>query len=269
MGELNDVTPAQLRQLIREGKVTGSTVGLCPGYVQANLIIMPQEYAADFKEFARKNPAPCPILDYTKPGDKFVNRLADHANIYTDIPKYNIFKNGVMVEECTDATPYWSGDMVGFLIGCSYSFEQALVENGIPITYWETGNRNSCYVTNIMCEPAGVFSGPMVVSMRAVKNEMVEKAYEVTRKFPHVHGGPVHHGNPKAIGIKDFNHPEYGDPNPVAADEVPVFWGCGITPQIIVQEAKLPIAISHKACHMFVSDILNNEIEERLFRDRD
>lgn len=268
MKKLNDITPAELRQLIREEKITNSTVGLCPGYVQANLIIMPQEYAVDFKEFARKNPAPCPILDYTEPGDKYIYRLADRANIYTDIPKYNIFKDGVKVEECTDASAYWRDDMVGFLIGCSYSFEQALVENGIPITYWGTGKENSCYITDIMCEPAGVFSGPMVVSMRAVKKDMVEKAYEVTQKFPHVHGGPVHHGDPKLIGIKDFDKPEFGDPNPVAEDEVPVFWGCGVTPQMIVQNAKIPIAISHKACHMFVSDILNSEIEEKLFHDK-
>lgn len=268
MRELENLTPKELRLRIREGLMTESTVGLCPGYVQANLIIMPGAYAEDFKEFARKNPAPCPILDYTEPGDKFIHRLADNANIYTDLPKYNVFRDGVKVTECTDATPYWREDMVGFLIGCSYSFEQALVENGIPITYWGTGKENSCYITNIMCKPAGVFSGPMVVSMRAVKKDMVETAYEVTKRFPHVHGGPVHHGDPAAIGIKDMDAPDFGDPCPLADDEVPVFWGCGITPQMIIQEAKIPIAISHKACHMFVSDILNQEIEEKLFHEK-
>lgn len=263
--DLKQVTPAELRALIRAGKMTTTTVGLCPGYVQANLIIMPAQYADDFRSFARENSAACPILEYTEPGGRFTEKLARHADIYTDLPKYNIFIDGIKREEVTDASKYYRDDMVAFLIGCSYSFEQALTENGIPMKYWDKGLENSCYITNIMCKPAGVFKGPLVVSMRAVKKDMVETAYRVSGEFPHVHGEPIHHGNPSAIGILDIGHPDFGDPNEVAEDEVPIFWACGITPQTIVKEAKLPIAISHKPCHMFVSDILNDEVEEKLF----
>lgn len=264
--DLSRIAPRELRERFRRGEMEFlSTVGVCLGYVQANMIIIPEKYADDFQEFASKNHAPCPILDQTKPGERFIHHLADNANIYTDLSGYCIFKDGVKVAECSDATPYWREDMVGFLIGCSLSFEQALLDNGIRIRYLESGGNDCAYISNIMCEPAGVFDSPMVVSMRPVKPELLDVAYRVTQGFPHVHGGPVYHGDPMGIGIRDINMPEWGDPPEIGPGEIPVFWGCGVTPQLAVTQAKLPIAISHKPCCMFVSDILNSELESVLF----
>lgn len=265
MNPYADFSPRELRALIRAGKMTDITAGACAGYVQANLIVLPKRFADDFAEFARKNPKPCPVLDVTEPGDPHIYRLADRADLSTDLPAYYVFENGERIGEFTDVRAYWREDMVGFLLGCSLSFETALIESGIRIRYIEEGRCSCGYRSNIPCEPAGVFSGPMVVSMRPVKPEQLALAYAVTERFPHVHGGPVFHGDPREIGIRDIYAPEWGDPPTIGEGEIPVFWGCGITPQVMVEQLKPDLAISHKAGCMFVGDIRNAELEEKLF----
>lgn len=265
MSNYHDISPKALRQLIREEKITIPTSGMCGGYAQANLVILPEKYARDFKLFAEYNPKPCPILEITEPGSFTTHRTADNANIITDIPKYFIYKNGVKVDECINAEKYWQDDMVCFLIGCSFSFEEAMLRAGIDVRHITMGCNVPMYKTNIQCKPAGMFNGPYVVSMRPMKPEQVKEAYKITEKFPNVHGAPIHFGNPEEIGITDINNPDYGDAVIIKEGEVPVFWACGVTPQAAIENAKPEIVITHAPGHMFVTDILNEEIEEKLF----
>ena len=265
MSNYHDLSPKEVRKLIRDEVIVTPTTGMCGGYAQANLVILPKKYADDFKLFTEYNPKPCPVLEVTEPGSCITHRMADNANIITDIPKYFVYKNGVKVDECNNAEKYWRDDFVCFLIGCSFSFEEAMIRAGIEIRYITMGCNVSMYKTNIKCKPAGIFSGPLVVSMRPMKPEDVKKAYEITEKFPHVHGAPIYAGNPEEIGIKDINKPDYGDAVKINEDEVPVFWACGVTPQAAVENAKPEIVITHAPGHMFITDILNEEIEEKLF----
>lgn len=234
---------------------------MCGGYAQANLVILPQKYADDFKLFAKYNPKPCPILEVTEPGRFTTKKIADGANIITDIPKYFIYESGKKTDECYYAQKYWRDDFVCFLIGCSFSFEEALIKEGIDIRHISTGCNVPMYKTNIQCKPAGIFSGPYVVSMRPIKEEDLKKAYEITDRFPHVHGGPIHSGNSEEIGIKDINKPDYGDAVEIKEGEVPVFWACGVTPQAAIEFAKPDLVITHAPGHMFITDILNEDIE--------
>jgi len=257
----HDFSPKEVRQLIREEKIQEPTSGMCGGYAQANLVILPKKYADDFKLFAEYNPKPCPILEITEPGSYTTTKTADKANIITDIPKYFIYKNGVRVDEVLNAEKYWGDDFVCFLIGCSFSFEEAMIREGIEIRHISMGRNVPMYKTNIEAKPAGIFKGPYVVSMRPMKPEDVDKAYEITGKFPHVHGAPIHHGDPAEIGIKDINKPDYGEAVIIKEGEVPVFWACGVTPQAAIENAKPEIVITHAPGHMFITDILNENIE--------
>lgn len=261
----HDVTPNEVRQLIRDEIITIPTAGMCGGYAQANLVILPNKYADDFRLFAEYNPKPCPILEITEPGCFTTKLTAENANIVTDIPKYYIYKDGIKVDECYNASKYWQDDMTCFLIGCSFSFEAAMLREGIDVRHITMGCNVPMYKTNIPCKTAGIFSGPYVVSMRPMKIEDVKKAYEITGKFPHVHGEPVHFGDPEIIGIKNINKPNYGDAVEIKEGEVPVFWACGVTPQAALENAKPEIVITHAPGHMFITDILNEDIEDRLF----
>ena len=259
-----DMSPKEIRKLIREEFITTTTAGMCRGYAQANLVVLSQKYADDFELFAKYNPKPCPILEVTEPGCCITKRIAENANIMTDIPKYFVYKNGVKTDECYNAKKYWRDDFVCFLIGCSFSFEEALIKGGIDVRHITEGCNVPMYKTNIKCEPAGIFNGPYVVSMRPVKAEDVQKSYNITGEFPHVHGAPIHSGNPEEIGIKDINKPDYGDAVEIKEGEIPVFWACGVTPQAALEIAKPEIVITHAPGHMFITDILNDEIEEQL-----
>lgn len=261
----SDLTPREARKLIREEVITFPTAGMCNGYAQANLVILPHKHAEDFKLFAKYNPKPCPILEITEPGCFKTKITAENANIISDIPKYFIYKNGSKVDECNNAEKYWRDDFVCFLIGCSFSFEEALMKEGIDVRHITMGCNVPMYKTNIQCKPAGIFNGPYVVSMRPMKDEDVQKAYNITGKFPHVHGSPIHYGSPEKIGIKDINKPDYGDAVEIKDGEIPVFWACGVTPQAAIEIAKSEIVITHAPGHMFITDILNEELEQRLF----
>lgn len=261
MANYHDLSPGVVRQLIRDEEIKIPTSGMCGGYAQANLVILPKRYADDFRLFAEYNPKPCPILEITEPGSFTTHKIANNANIITDIPKYFIYKNGVKVDECYNAEKYWKEDFVCFLIGCSFSFEEAMIKEGIDVRHISIGCNVPMYKTNIPCKPAGIFNGPFVVSMRPMKTDDIIKAYEITGKYPHVHGAPIHFGDPAEIGIKDINKPDYGDAVIIKEGEVPVFWACGVTPQAALENAKPELVITHAPGHMFITDILNENIE--------
>ena len=248
-------TGAEVRQACRVGEWTGQTSGLAPGYAQANLAILPADLAVDFHEFCRRNPKPCPLLDVTDVGSPVPKKIAPQADLRTDLPRYRVWKRGEPVDEPTDIREIWQDDFVAFLIGCSFTFEAAMLKAGIPIRHIELGCNVPMYRTSIECEPSGPFHGLMVVSMRPFTPADAEKAVEITSRYPSVHGGPIQVGEPARIGITDLSQPDFGDAVPIEDGEIPVFWACGVTPQSVVMAAKLPLMITHSPGCMFVTDI--------------
>ena len=261
-----NMKPSEVRKLIREGVIDFPTAGMCAGYAQANLVILPPEYAADFEEFAKLNPFPCPILEIIK-GTPETHAMGEGANICTDIPRYRVYENGVFTKELTDASDYWKEGYVGFLIGCSFSFEEALIREGIDVRHITQGRNVPMFKVGIQTTPAGPFSGPMVCSMRPMTPENAQKAYDITAKMPNVHGAPVWMGPVEKldeIGVKDPMKPDYGEAVDIYPGELLAFWPCGVTPQAAVENAKPPIVITHAPGHMFITDILNSELNDYL-----
>ncbi len=249
--------PAEARARIRSGEIKGPTAGMCAGYAQANLAVLPRELAYDFLLFTQRNPRSCPLLEVTDPGSTSLSFLAGGADVATDIPKYRLYRKGVLEGEYEDASGLWRKDFVAFLIGCSFSFEAELLEAGVPVRHIEEGRNVPMYRTSIASVPAGIFHGHMVVSMRPMPHELVVKAAVITAAMPRVHGAPVHIGDPAAIGIADISKPDFGDAVTVKPGEVPVFWPCGVTPQDAIMNARPEIAITHAPGHMFISDVKN------------
>lgn len=254
-------TGAEVRAACRHGELTGPTAGLAPGFVQANLVVLPRDWAFDFLLFCHRNPKPCPLLDVTDPGEVRTPHMATGADLRTDLPAYRVWRNGVLVDEPTDVRAYWRDDFVSFLIGCSFTFDGVLLRAGLPVRHVEQGVNVPMYRTTIPCRPAGRFSGPLVVSMRPMTPEQAVKATVISSRLPLAHGAPVHFGDPTAIGIRDIAQPDYGDAVEVRAGEIPVFWACGVTPQAALVEARPPVAITHKPGHMFVTDVMEVESE--------
>lgn len=259
--DLKTSAPQEVRAKIRKGEYGGPTAGLCSGYAQANLCILPKALAFDFLLFCMRNPKPCPILEVGDAGSPLLKTMAPGGNVCTDLPKYRIWRHGRLDAEVSDVSAFWQEDFVYFLIGCSFSFESGLLEAGVPVRHIEEGRNVPMYNTNISLQPAGIFHGNMVVSMRPVPNELVVRAVRVTDAMPRVHGAPVHIGDPAVIGIADLAHPDYGDAVTVRAGEVPVFWPCGVTPQAAVMAARPPIAITHAPGHMLICDIKNTQLQ--------
>ena len=253
--------PELVRALIREGKLTGQTSGMCEGYAQANLCVLPREYAYDFLLFTMRNPKACPVLEVSDVGSRMLRVIAKNADIATDFPKYRIYRNGILEEETTDISGIWQDDFVSFFIGCSFSFESALLEADIPVRHIEEGCNVPMYLTNIPCVPAGIFHGNMVVSMRPMTPENAIRASIITAGMPRVHGAPIHFGDPAAIGISDLSKPDFGDFVTVRDGEIPVFWPCGVTPQAAVMAARPSLAITHAPGHMFITDIKNSALK--------
>ncbi len=247
-------TPRDVRELIRSGTWRGVTSGIAPGYVQANLAILPRELAFDFLLFCQRNPKPCPVLEVMEPGRIEPALTAPGADIRTDIPGYRVYENGRLVAEVESLLTYWRDDLVSFLLGCSFSFEAAMIDAGIPLRHQDNGGNVAMYVTSMPTTPAGVFSGPMVVSMRPIKREQIVRAVQVTSRFPATHGAPVHIGDPAGIGISDLDNPDFGDPVEVRAGEEPVFWACGVTPQAVALNCKPSLMITHSPGRMFITD---------------
>lgn len=253
-------SPAEARKVIRGQGWDKPTSGMANGYIQANLAILPKEMAFEFLLFCQRNPKSCPIIDVTEPGSPVPQLSAPDADIRTDIPKYRIYRNGELAEELTDISSYWNEDMVGFLLGCSFTFEEALIKNNIPIRHIQENRNVPMYKTNIDCVKAGRFEGPMVVSMRPMQEKDAIRAVQVTSRFPSVHGAPVHIGNPEAMGIKNINQPDFGDSVTIKDGEVPVFWACGVTPQAVAMHVKPEIMITHAPGHMFITDLKNEDL---------
>ncbi len=253
-------TGKEARMLIREGKWREPTPGLAPGYTQANLVILPKKYALDFFLFCQRNPKPTPLLDVTDVGSYKTVLFAKDGDVRTDIPRYRIYRYGVLDKEVNDIKEYWKDDMVAFLIGCSFSFENALTEAGISIRHIDEEVNVPMYITNIECIPGGIFSGPMVVSMRPIPKEQVDLAVKITGMLPQVHGAPVHIGDPAEIGIKDISKPDFGDAVTIKEGEVPVFWACGVTPQAAIMKVKPEFVITHAPGYMMIGDTLDKEL---------
>ena len=243
-----------VRALIREGKWAAPTSGLSLGYAQANMIVLSRDWAYDFLLFAARNPKACPILDVTEAGSPEPRLIAPGADVRTDLPKYRVWRNGELTAEPTDIVSEWRDDLVAFMIGCSFSFERALLDAGIPVRHIEESANVPMYMTNVRCIPAGRFSGNMVMSMRPIPHHQVPAAVTCTARFPSVHGSPMHIGDPSAIGIKDISRPDFGDAVTINQGETPVFWACGVTPQAAVMRSKPPFAITHAPGHMFIAD---------------
>jgi uncharacterized protein YcsI (UPF0317 family) len=261
MPDLRHATAADVRSACRSAKFAGPTPGLAPGYVHANLVIVPRDLAFDFLLFCQRNPKPCPLLDVTEPGDPEPRGVAPGADLRTDLPAYRVFLRGELVDEPTDVRSYWRDDLVAFVIGCSFTFETALVQAGVPVRHVELGCNVPMYRTNIDCRSAGVFRGPMVVSMRPLTPAHAVTATRICARFPRAHGTPVHFGDPAAIGIRDIARPDFGDPVEFRPGEVPVFWACGVTPQAVVMTARPEFVITHKPGHMFLTDLKDTDLE--------
>lgn len=250
-------TPLGARLAIRRGLHAGPTAGMAPGCVQGNLVVLPKEEAGEFLRFAVANPKPCPILAVSEPGDPHLAMLGANLDVRTDVPRYVVWRDGEKVAEPADVADYWRDDLVTFVIGCSYSFEQALIEDGIEIRHITENCAVPMYRTNIPTVPAGRFHGPTVVSMRPMTPANAIRAIQITGRLPGVHGAPLHLGRPDLIGIADLARPDYGDAVSVRDDEIPVFWACGVTPQSVVATARPPFCITHYPGSMIVTDLSN------------
>ncbi|MEZ5448687.1 MAG: putative hydro-lyase [Thiolinea sp.] len=255
-----DLTPQQLRQRIRSGEHTGNTSGYCPGYVQCNMTILPKDWAAEFLQFCTLNPKPCPVLGMADPGSWEIPALAADLDVRTDIPRYRVFVDGELQQEVTDIRELWQNDFVTFMLGCSFSFEEALQADGLEIRNVSEGCNVPMYRSNIDCTPAGRFSGKMVMSMRPFVAADAIRAIQICTRFPAVHGAPLHIGDPARIGIEDLAQPDYGDAVTVRPDELPLFWACGVTPQVAIEQARPPICITHSPGCMLVTDVPNSKL---------
>jgi uncharacterized protein YcsI (UPF0317 family) len=233
---------------------------LAAGYVQGNLAVLPKDLAGDFLRFCQRNPKPCPLIGVSEVGEPRVPALGTDLDIRTDLPRYLVWEHGEIADERTEILDWWRDDLVAFVLGCSMSFEEALMLEGLPLRHVASRRRVPMYRTSIPCDPAGRFSGPLVVSMRPFKPPHLIRAIQITSRFPAVHGAPVHIGFPEMIGIEDLSRPDYGDPVDVLPGELPAFWACGVTPQAVLAQVKLPFAITHAPGSMLVTDLKNSEL---------
>jgi uncharacterized protein YcsI (UPF0317 family) len=252
--------PREVRQQIREGKWRQPTAGLAPGFVQTNLVILPRDLAFDFLLFAQRNPKPCPVIEVTDVGSPEPKASAPGADLRTDVPKYCIYRDGRLAEVVTDLTAMWREDLVAFLLGCSFTFESALLQAGVPVRHIDEHKNVPMFITDIPCASAGMFRGPLVVTMRPIPAGLVARAAQITGRYPGVHGAPVHVGNPADIGIRDLQKPDFGDAVTIRRGEVPVFWACGVTPQAVAMQAKPPLMLTHAPGYMFITDLRNEEL---------
>jgi len=253
--ELETASPSEIRRAIRSGTWRGITAGFASGFAQANLVVLPRADAFDFLLFCVRNPQACPLIDVTDPGSPAPALAAPDADLRTDLPRYRVYEHGELVEEPVSIAHRWRDDMVAFLLGCSFTFERALIDAGIRMRHVEQQCNVSMYRTTRMCRPAGKFFGSLVVSMRPVRADLVDRAVAITSTFRGAHGEPVWTGDPAALGIMDLAKPDFGDAILPEPDEIPVFWACGVTPQAVAIQSKPELMITHAPGHMFITDI--------------
>jgi len=258
---LAQLSAYELRQLIRNNKLNDNTSGLAQGCVQGNIVILPKDWASDFLQFCQFNPKPCPLIGMSESAGCFhLPDLGKDIDIRTDVPSYRLFVNGTLEQELTDIKPLWRDDLVTFVLGCSFSFEEALIADGLEIRNISENKNVPMYRTNIACKTAGRFSGETVVSMRPMLPKDAIRAIQICSRFPSVHGAPIHFGQPELIGINDIHSPDYGDAVTIKGNEVPVFWACGVTPQLALERTKPPFCITHTPGKMLVTDIANSTL---------
>lgn len=251
----------EVRARIRDGEHTGPTSGLAHGFVHANLVLLPEEFAFDFLKFCVRNPKPCPILEVTEAGSPEPVTTAPGADLRTDVPRYRVYEDGELMEEPQDILRHWRDDLVGFLIGCSFTFEAALLGAGLRVAHLDQGRNVPMYITDRQCVPSGPFSGPLVVSMRPYEPEELPLVVSVTGRYPSMHGAPLHAGDPEALGIRDLAKPEFGEPVGIERGQMPVFWACGVTPQAVAMKARPPLMVTHSPGHMFITERRHSEYE--------
>lgn len=257
---IHDATPAQARALIRAGRWTRHTSGIAERHVQGNVVILPKRWADDFLLYCQRNPKPCPLLAVGEAGVAALPRLGRDIDIRHDVPRYRVWRDGELVDEPTDIAALWRDDLVSFVLGCSFSFEQALRDEGIALRHVDEGKNVAMFRTSMPTEPAGAFAGPLVVTMRPLRPAAAIRAVQITSRFPDVHGAPVHIGDPAQIGIADLSRPDYGDAVEVKPDELPVFWACGVTPQAAIAQARPEFCITHAPGAMLITDLLNHQL---------
>ena len=262
---LRTATSRELRMAIRGGQYQGHTAGLASGRLQANIVILPESHALDFMRFCQRNPKPCPLVGVSETGNPVMHTLGHDIDIRTDVPAYNIYREGALSESCLSIESLWQTDHVAFALGCSFTFENALTKAGIKMWHIEHNKTVPMYRSSIETCAAGPFGGDMVVTMRAIDKHRVDEAVAISRQFPLAHGAPVHVGDPATIGLLDLSSPDWGDVPPTLEDKVPVFWACGVTPQHAIMQAKLPLCVSHKPGHMLVTDI-DDQAEVPIFK---
>lgn len=248
-------SPAELRDRVRKGAFRRTTAGHCPGFHQANLVVLPAPSAAEFAAFCSRNPKPCPVLEILPPGEFAPMRCAIGADLRTDVPGYRVYRHGRLAEKCNDLRVIWQDDLVSFLLGCSFTFEHALAEAGLPLRHVEQGTTVPMFTSSIQCLPAGSARGPMVVTFRPMPVARLSEVLTLSARYPLAHGSPVHVGDPAEIGIRDLGHPDFGDPVELRAGEVPVFWACGVTPQAVALQSAPELMITHEPGSMFVTDL--------------
>ncbi|MEL6397475.1 MAG: putative hydro-lyase [Cyanobacteria bacterium J06607_6] len=262
MQSLKSLTPQDVRLQCRSGALDQPTAGLTLGYVQTNLVILPSHLAAEFLLFCQQNHQPCPVLEVLDQGNPEPQQFAPAADIRTDLPGYRVFREGKLIEERTEIASLWTDDLVGFLIGCSFSFEEAMLKAGLTIRHIEENKNVPMYRTALLCQPTDRFSGPMVVSMRPLPTDQIAQAVDITGRYEQVHGAPVHIGDPAEIGIQDISSPDYGEAVTIHPGEIPVFWACGVTPQAALMQAKPELAITHAPGCMLVTDVKNESLRQ-------
>ena len=260
--DLGRLTGPEARALIRARQWRGPTVSLARGWVQANLVALPAAFADDFERFCQLNAQACPLLDVTRRGSPEPSRVAPGADLRIDVPRYRIYRDGRFAEDVDDLMDLWREDTVGFLLGCSFTFEAAMERAGIPMRHLEVGGTVPMYRTNRQTVPAGPFRGPLVVTMRPIPAQQVHLAVEVTGRYARAHGEPVHVGDPAQLGIADLDRPDWAPPIPLQPGDVPVFWACGVTPQAAIEEAGVDLIFTHLPAHMFVTDLRDEDLEE-------
>lgn len=253
--DLSGTSATRVRSAIRHGFYDGHTAGLAPGKLQCNLAILPERFALDFLRFCQRNPKPCPVVAVGDTGSPALPTLGHDIDIRSDVSKYRVFRDGVLSDEVTNIANVWRDDLVTVALGCSFTFENALVRNGVPVRHIETGRNVPMYRSNIALTPAGVFSGEMVVTMRPIPQDQVALATQISARYPHAHGAPIAVGAPDDIGIADLSRPDWGDAVDIKDGEVPVFWACGVTPQNVLLDAGLPLCITHSPGHMLIADV--------------
>jgi uncharacterized protein YcsI (UPF0317 family) len=256
---------SDVRAAIRSGSYDGHTSGLAAGKLQCNLAILPERYALDFLRFCQRNPKPCPLVGVGDSGDPMLATLGADIDIRTDVSRYRVFRDGALVDEVNQITDIWADDLVTVALGCSFTFENALVRNNIPVRHMETGRNVPMFRSNIDLVPAGPFSGKMVVTMRPIPRDQVDAAYQISSRFPQAHGAPIAQGDPGLIGISDLSKPDWGEAVEIKEGEVPVYWACGVTPQNVLLDAKLPLCITHSPGHMLISDVAE-DAETTIFK---